>query len=272
MNNNKQKNKLSYCGELVRSSDSDRFLQSMFLPANIREDFWALFAFNYEIAKTREVVSDSTLGLIRLQWWRDEIKKIYEDGAVIDHEVLKPLSHAIEKHNLPREHFDKLLYAREFDLENVLPANLEGLMNYADFTTQPLFKLSLIIMGNDPDLEIVQPIAINYALAGILRSTGHFTRQNRFLLPEDLMNKHKLTRDNFFDEQNRENIKSMAKEIVQNRLKLSRPDNIFLKSAQSISELYFKQIKSLDYDILSSAIEREPALKVFKVFCKTKIL
>ena len=269
---NKSRSNLSYCGELVRCNDSDRFLQSMFFPADIREDLWVLFAFNHEIAKTREVVSDSNLGLIRLKWWRDEIKKIYEQGALTDHEILKPLSTAIKKHNLPREHFDKLLYAREFDLEDVLPANLEGLMNYADFTTQPLFKLALIITGADPDLEVVQPMAVNYALAGILRSTGYFSRQNRFLLPEDLMNKYSITKDNFFDEENRESLKSVVKEIVESRLAISNSGNIFLKSSEAISEIYFKQIKSLDYNVLSSAIKRDPLLKVFRVFWKTKIL
>lgn len=269
---NKPRSNLSYCGELVRCNDRDRFLQSMFFPADIREDLWVLFAFNHEIAKTREVVSDSNLGLIRLQWWRDEIKKIYDQGAVTDHEILKPLSTAIKKYNLPREHFDKLLYAREFDLEDVLPANLEGLMNYADFTTQPLFRLALIITGADSDLEVVQPIAVNYALAGILRSTGYFSRQNRFLLPEDLMNKYSITKESFFDEENSESLKPIVKEIVESRLAILNSDSIFLKSAQAISGIYFKQIESLDYDVLSSAIKREPSLKVFRVFWKTKIL
>ncbi len=269
---NKPRSNLSYCGELVRCNDSDRFLQSMFFPADIREDLWSLFAFNHEIAKTREVVSDSNLGLIRLQWWRDEIKKIYERGAVTDQEVLKPLSQAIEKYNLPRAHFDKLLYAREFDLEDVLPANLEGLMNYADFTTQPLFKLALIITGYDPDLEVVRPIAVNYALAGILRSTGYFSRQNRFLLPEDLMNKYSIPKDSFFDDDHRDNLKLLIKDIANKRLTVSKSNNLFLKSAQAISEIYFKQMKSLDYDVLSSAIKRDPSLKVFRVFWKTKIL
>ncbi len=269
---NKLGSNLSYCGEIVRGYDSDRFLQSMFFPAGIREDLWALFAFNHEIAKTREVVSDSNLGLIRLQWWRDEIKNIYEQGAVTEHEILKPLSISIKKYDLPRRHFDKLLYAREFDLECVSPANLEGLMNYADFTTQPLFKLALIITGSNPDLEVVQPIAINYALAGIIRSTRYFVCQNRFLLPEDLMNKYSIKKDDFFSDDNQYNLKLLIKDIVDNRLIASKSDNLFLRSAQSISEIYFKQIKSLDYDVLSSAITCDPSLKVFRVFWKTKIM
>lgn len=267
-----QKNDLSYCGALIRAHDPDRFLQSMFFAPDVREYLWALFAFNHEIAKTREVVSESTLGLIRLQWWRDAIQDIYEHDKVTEHEVIKPLAKAISEHDLLREYFDQLLYAREFDLEDVLPSNMEGLMNYADFTTQPLFKLALKITGTDPEGEIVQPVAINYALAGILRASGALARQHRFYLPEDLMNKHAVSKEDFFEDKTRKPLKALTKEIVEARLKKSKPEHIFLKSAEAISEIYFKQIKSLDYDVLSPAITRDPAFKVFRVFWKTKIL
>ncbi len=267
-----QKNNLSYCGDIVRMYDPDRFMQIMFLPADVREALWALFAFNHEIAKTREVVSESTLGLIRLQWWRDAIRDVYEHDKVTEHEVLKPLAQAIKTHSLPREDFDQLLYAREFDLEDVLPGNLEGLMNYADFTTQPLFKLALKICGANPDQEVVQPVAINYALAGILRASAALARQHRFYLPEDLMNRNNVSKENFFDEDKRSGVKQMIQAIVDNRLKQTKPDHLFLKSAEVISDIYFKQIKALDYDVLSPAMTHEPPFKALRVFCRTKIL
>lgn len=266
------KNILPYCGELVQKHDPDRFLQTMFMPAGVREDLWALFAFNHEIAKTREVVSDSTLGLIRLQWWRDAIKGIYEDGVYQDHEVIKPLAAAIKKHTLPREHFDQLAYAREFDLEDVSPGNVEGLLNYADFTTQSLFKLALIISGADPDQHVVQPVAINYALAGVLRATASFARQHRFYLPEDLMTTYNVSKEHFFEEQSRENLQSVIKDVLDAKLSVTKPSHPFLRSAEAISELYFKQIKGAGYDILNPKLGIEPPLKVLRVFLRTKIL
>ena len=64
---------LSPLARLVRRHDRDRFLTALFAPAERREDLLALYAFNYEIAKTREVVSEPVLGQIRLQWWRETI-------------------------------------------------------------------------------------------------------------------------------------------------------------------------------------------------------
>lgn len=267
-----KKQNLSYCGELVRKGDPDRYMLSMFLPAKLREDVWALFAFNFEISKTRELVSESTLGLIRLQWWRDAIKDIYEQGKVPEHEILKPLAEAIKTYDLPRESFDKLIYAREFDLEDVLPGNIEGLLNYAEFTTQPLYELVLRVMGADPSQEVVQPIAVNYALAGILRATVVFARQGRLLFPEDLMSKHHLTKDDIFNKCQHDNIRGLVEDVVAAKLERSRPDNIFLKAVESLSEMYFKQIKSMDYDILCPDIQRAPAFKALRMLWSVKVL
>ena len=178
---------LSYCGDFVRQSDPDRFLLSMFAPADRREALWALFAFQGEIAKTRDVVSDSTLGRMRLQWWRDELEKIYAGHEAPAHEVLAPLAAAIRVHDLPLADFEMLLEAREFDLGDELPGNVEGFLNYADLTTTPLMRMAVQIEGCDPALEPVQAVAMNYALAGLLRVIPHWAGHGRCVLPEDVM-------------------------------------------------------------------------------------
>ncbi len=272
MKNNASDEILSYCGNLVRQYDPDRFLISMFLPANIREDVWALLAFNHEIAKTREIVSESTLGLIRLQWWRDAFKDIYENGRVLEHEVVKPLALAIERHDLPRELFDKLCFAREFDLEDVLPGNVDGLMNYADFTTEPLYRLITKVANGDSLEAIVQPVAINYTIAGLLRATQFFARQNRFYLPEDLMRQHSVTKENIFEKEGQVGLRSLVKDIVDQRLPVTKPSAPFLRGCEALSEMYFKQIKALGYDIMSPLIAHEPPFKALKLFWKIKVM
>ena len=62
-----------YCHDLVRAGDKDRYLASLFAPDELRPYLLALYAFNIEIARVRETVSEAALGEIRLQWWRDAI-------------------------------------------------------------------------------------------------------------------------------------------------------------------------------------------------------
>ncbi len=78
---------LSYCAAEVRRFDPDRYLCALFAPPGRREDVFALYAFNVEIARTRESVSEPMLGMVRLQWWRDAIAAIY-GGTPPRHEVL----------------------------------------------------------------------------------------------------------------------------------------------------------------------------------------
>ena len=49
---------LSYCAEQVRVHDDDRFLCALFAPEPARKGLLALYAFNLEIARIREVVSE----------------------------------------------------------------------------------------------------------------------------------------------------------------------------------------------------------------------
>jgi len=60
-----------YCEDQVRASDKDRFLATLFAPADKRGPLFALYAFNLEIAGVRDRVREPMAGEIRLQWWRD---------------------------------------------------------------------------------------------------------------------------------------------------------------------------------------------------------
>lgn len=256
---------LSYCGELVRRHDPDRFLLSMFAPPESREALWALFAFNHEIAKTREVVSETQLGLIRLQWWREAIQKIYEQDEVLEHEVLRALAEAIKAHELPRAHFDALVYAREFDLEDVLPGNVEGFLNYADFTTTPLCKLAVQVTGDDPEMEPVQPVAVNYALAGLLRAVPSHAQQRRCYLPEDLMNTYEVRLNQLYELKPGGGLIQVVDKIVDNFVDKVRADNKFLKASQTLGRIYVRQIKRLGGDVFHPRAQIQPFLKEIRV-------
>src|SRR5918994_1208498 len=105
----------SYIASELRRHDHDRYLTCLFAPRARRGQLFALYAFNLEVAKTAEVVSEPMLGQIRLQWWREAVAGIYA-GAPPRHEVIRPLGDAVRARRLTREHFERLLDARAFDL------------------------------------------------------------------------------------------------------------------------------------------------------------
>src|SRR6266481_1158397 len=122
--------RLSPVAALVRRHDRDRYQTVLFAPAARREALFALYAFNYEIARVRESVSQPMLGQIRLEWWRENIAAAFKGSPVRHHVVVEPLTAAIRELALTRAHFDRLIDAREIDFEEDPPASLATLEDY----------------------------------------------------------------------------------------------------------------------------------------------
>jgi phytoene synthase len=105
----------AHCEALVRAADKDRFLTTLFAPAERRDALFALYAFNVEIARVREVVREPVAGEIRLQWWSDVLGGAGR-GEVAAHPVASALLASIARYRLPAERFKALIEARRFDL------------------------------------------------------------------------------------------------------------------------------------------------------------
>ena len=72
----------AYCLDLVKRRDYDHFLTTLLLPAKIRPMGFALRALNIEISSIRDNVSDSSIGRMRVQFWKDAINQLqkYKDA------------------------------------------------------------------------------------------------------------------------------------------------------------------------------------------------
>src|SRR5207302_3959729 len=138
---------LSPLAALVRRHDRDRYQTALFAPVDRREALFALYAFNYEIARVRELVSQPMLGQIRLQWWREAVAAAFAGAPPRQHEVAQPLSAVIADHRLTRVHFDRMIDTRERDLAEEPPATLGDLEDYAEGTAATLLFLALEVLG-----------------------------------------------------------------------------------------------------------------------------
>lgn len=260
---------LTYCGRFAKDNDPDRFFLSL-LSAN-PQDLWPLLAFNCEISKTREIVTDTTIGLIRLQWWRDALDKFYADGSVLQHEIVKDLARVIKLYNLPKEEFENILYAREFDLEDVLPASVEGLTNYADYTHTPLLRLMTKVIGKEED---VRSLAIAYTLTGLLRAVLYHARQHRCYLPQDVLTDHNVNMTQLYDLKPQAELKPVIGTIVplaKRYLDSSRPHTAYTRGMKKLTFLYLKQMSKCDFDPFNKDWIKMPAFKEIRVAFSAKM-
>jgi NADH dehydrogenase [ubiquinone] 1 alpha subcomplex assembly factor 6 len=180
--------RLSPVAALVQRHDRDRFQTALFAPVARREALFALYAFNQEIARVRERVTQPTLGRMRLEWWREAVAAAFEGGPIRHHIVVEPLTAVIREHRLTRAHFERLIDARESDLDDEPPASLEALEDYAEGTSARLVYLALEILGaRDPPAALAGfHVGIAYALAGLLHATPYLARTGRRFMPTDI--------------------------------------------------------------------------------------
>jgi len=183
----------AYCAEQVRDFDSDRYVTALFAPASLRRDLLALYAFNLELARSREAAREPMLGRIRLQWWRDVIAECY-GGAPRRHQVVQPLAAAIRRHDLSRDLFDRIIDAREVDHETSPMESMLELEAYAEATGGALNQLGGQILGAR-DYEVQRCAAATgtgWVLTGMMRGMRHLLMTGRPVLPSDIMVRHGL--------------------------------------------------------------------------------
>ena len=172
--------------ELVRRHDPDRFLTALFAPPDKRDTLLTLYAFNHELARAREVVSQPPLALIRLQWWREVV-----EGAPRRHEVAEPLRAAVDRGELRADDLLAVIDAREIEAE---PA-IETLDTWCTYLLESAGGLAVAagrLLGA-PEPEALRSLGAAYGAAGVLRSVSSLARQQRCLLPSDVLAEHGLS-------------------------------------------------------------------------------
>ena len=164
----------------------------LFAPVARQEALFALYAFNYEIARARESVTQPMLGQIRLQWWRENIAAAFEGGGIRQHPVVEAITATIREFGLTRDHFDGLIDARETDLADEPPASLAALEEYAESTSATLVYVALEVLGmHEPAArEAGLHVGVAYSLAGLLRAMPFRERQ---IIPADIPTPYGVT-------------------------------------------------------------------------------
>lgn len=184
-----------YCHELVRQGDKDRYLSTLLAPDAKRPQLLTLYAFNVEIARIRETVSDATLGEIRLRWWSDAIEALYA-GDCQGHPVVEALAPVIAEAELPKHAFLNLIEARQFDLYDDPMPSLQQLEGYLGETSSMLIQLAAMILDKRraPHLGDISGLAgVAMGITGLMRALPLQRKRGQCYVPADLLAKHGLT-------------------------------------------------------------------------------
>ncbi|MGA8494843.1 MAG: squalene/phytoene synthase family protein [Xanthobacteraceae bacterium] len=205
----------AYCAELVRTADRDRFLSALFAPAEHRGALHALYAFNVEVVRVREVAREPLPGEIRLQWWSEVVNGERAEEAAAN-PVASALLTVIERHRLAVPVLTALLDARCFDLYDDPMARLADLEAYGQKTSSALLALAAQILAGG-DGEVTEPVAnpagIAYAIAGLIRAFPLHAARRQLYVPLELLDRHGVKPQDIFAGRSSKNLRAVFADL-----------------------------------------------------------
>lgn len=141
------------------------------MPTTAQKAYFAVRAFNVELASIKDGYHVRNTGLethdgsilalqVRMQWWRDALAEIYgeertsKDPAVQrlsvscwHSPVVRALHEANDDHQFTRRFLERLIDAREADLDEQQYKTMNQVKEYAEATVSSLLYLSLESVG-----------------------------------------------------------------------------------------------------------------------------
>lgn len=172
---------ITACASLVKRGDPDRFLATMAVPPAHRPALFTLYAANLEIARAPWVTTEPVVAQMRLQFWRDTVAYPENPPA---HEVAGPLARLVADRHLPASLFDRLISARESDIERAPFADSAALWAYLEATGGTLMALALRACGGQTD-EVAFDWGAVQGLANYLLAVPMLKARGRVPLPDD---------------------------------------------------------------------------------------
>jgi len=187
-------NPAQHCLELVKRTDHERFLTNLLLPERIRTAAFALRALNTEVSGVRDNVSDRTIGLVRMQFWKDTIENLYQD-KVPQHPVALQLHKVIKQHNPSKELFLRMIQSREQFLSDKPFDSLEQVEEYGEHAFSSVYLLLLELLGNSSGhaKHAATQLGKCEGLVTLLRATPYNSSKRRCYLPSDLLLEQEVT-------------------------------------------------------------------------------
>ena len=206
---------VTFCADLVRSHDFPRYAATLFAPAAERRALLALYAFNVEIVRVRDQVSQPLPGEIRFQWWTDLFSGLVH-GSAEGNPVAAELLRAIRDFDLPVEPLSLLVDEHQFDLYNDPMPTLTALEGYVAATSSALLGQAARIMGAPPDAA--EHLARHAGLAqGIVQVIANLPRDaahRQLFLPQQVLASHGCEMEDVFAGKDTPSLRAVLEQLA----------------------------------------------------------
>ena len=203
-----------HCAALVREADRDRYLSALFAPGERRDALLALYAFNVEIARVRDVAREPMPGEIRLQWWR-EVLSGERDGEAAAHPVAAALMESLRQHKIAPDRLSAIVDAHTFDLYDEPLPTLDDLDNYAVMTQSALIDVAAEMLGADrsASMMLIRGAGIALTVTGVLAGLARHAARGQLYIPLEVLDRHGVKREDILAHHVGEPLKAALAEL-----------------------------------------------------------
>jgi phytoene synthase len=205
----------AFCAEQVRSHDFDRYAATLFVPQDRRRALLALYAFNVEIVRIREQVSQPLPGEMRMQWWTDMLAGAGH-GGVEGNPVAAELLLAIQNHHLPLDPLSLLIDEHQFDLYNDPMPTMAALEGYLNATSSALLVLAARILGEKSDAidHLAQHAGLAQGIARVIALLPFDAARRQSFVPQQLLEQHGSGLDALFAGKQTPTLRASLDELI----------------------------------------------------------
>jgi len=186
---------VSLIRKLVRDHDRDRYVAALFLDKRYQTKIFPILAFNVELERIPQIVTEPQLGEIRLQWWRDTLEKIAR-GERVGHPVADSMAVTLARSDISTVSLLEMIDARSFDISRTIFPDFNALNSYFNKTTGAVFSLSeqIILDNKISSRELVERAGRAYGLMQIMKLLPYHTASGRIFIPQDILNEFGVDR------------------------------------------------------------------------------
>lgn len=268
-----------YCQNKAAASGSSFYYSFLFLPKNKRRAITALYAFCREIDDVTDEIKDPNIVNIKLEWWRLDVHKIYNDTP--EHLVNRELQEVIQEFDLKEQLLLEIISGMQMDVNFTRYENFNALEQYCYRVAGVVGLLSIEIFGytNQKTQEYAKYLGNALQLTNIIRDIHEDASRQRIYIPEDELNKFNITASQIYTgklptEQDQINFKklieyqcSRAKEYYKKAFNALPPEDRYNQSTglimAAIYEATLDEIIRDDFQVLKHRIKLTPLRKLW---------
>lgn len=268
-----------YCQNKAASSGSSFYYSFLFLPKEKRKAITALYAFCREIDDITDDIKDPAIVNIKLEWWRNDVRKIFNDTP--EHLVNRELQNTIKNFKLDEALLLDIITGMQMDVEHTHYDTFKKLEEYCYHVAGVVGLLSIEIFGysNPKTQEYAKLLGNALQLTNIIRDIYEDATRERIYIPAEELDKFNISAsqiytNNFKTDEQQNNLRGLiafqckrAKSYYQKAREALPDEDRYSQSTglimAAIYEATLDEIIRDNYQVLKHRIKLTPLRKLW---------